>query len=172
MRYDLFRRSMRAIALKHVELTRPSRAIFAILVIVFLQAPAHSGEIAAKNWNELTAAQQTILAPLSDRWDALPAIQRSRILSSARRYPKMNEAQRERFLSRIPKWASLTPTQRDLARDRFQKFSSLPRREREELIRRWRQQQLILKRQQSAVEQSGQTSTVEAPSSASGLIAQ
>ena len=42
--------------------------------------------------DELTAAQQTILAPLSDRWDALLAAQRKRILSTAKQYSKMTNA--------------------------------------------------------------------------------
>ena len=47
--------------------------------------------------DELTAAQQTILAPLSDRWDALLAAQRKRILSTAKQYSKMTDAQKELF---------------------------------------------------------------------------
>ena len=88
----------------------------------------------------------------------------------AKQYPKMTDAQKERFLTRIPKWVGLTAEQCDLARNRFQKFSNLSRREREEVISRWRQQQSILKRQQPVIVRSQYSITCHRQQSFSPVV--
>ena len=131
---------------------------FSALLIALLAASANSAEPVSSTptWHELTSAQQAVLAPLSDRWGSMDDLQRERVLSAAKRYPKMTQAQKDRFSERLLEWSNLTPDQRKLARDKFRQFQNLPRREREGIIRRWREQQAIAKKQQLEQEQSSQ----------------
>ena len=132
--------------------------IFSTFLIASFAASANAADAFSQvpKWQELNAAQQSILMPLSERWDSFPEVQRERILSSAKRYPNLTERQKEQFAARLLEWSSLTPEQRNLARDKFRQFQNLPRHERETIISRWREQQAIAKEQQLEHEQSSQ----------------
>jgi hypothetical protein len=77
-------------------------------------APKHSG-----NWDDLSAVQQKILAPLEEDWSYLSKERRQKWIQVANVYPKMKRADQERLQSRMNEWANLSQKDRRIARDNY-----------------------------------------------------
>jgi hypothetical protein len=76
--------------------------------------PKHSG-----NWDDLSAVQQKILAPLEEDWSYLSKERRQKWIQVANLYPKMKRADQERLQSRMNEWAKLSQKDRRIARDNY-----------------------------------------------------
>ena len=77
-------------------------------------------------WQDLTPAQQQILAPVQSRWLSMSTVQRKRLLAVAAKYPQFKPEEQQRFQKRLTTWSALTPAQRDLARRNYKKLKQLP----------------------------------------------
>lgn len=102
---------------------------------------AISQSVNAPAWNQLSSADQQVLAPVMSEWDRLPSLQRQRLLSVAKHYPNMSALEQQRLQSRLKDWSSLTPQQRKIAREKFKKLKQLPPEKRLEVKQKWRKQQ-------------------------------
>jgi hypothetical protein len=76
--------------------------------------PKHSG-----NWDDLSAVQQKILAPLEEDWSYLSKERRQKWIQVANLYPKMKRADQERLQSRMNEWSKLSQKDRRIARDNY-----------------------------------------------------
>jgi len=76
--------------------------------------PKHSG-----NWDNLSAVQQKILAPLEEDWSYLSKERRQKWIQVANLYPKMKRADQERLQSRMNEWSKLSQKDRRIARDNY-----------------------------------------------------
>ena len=76
--------------------------------------PKHSG-----NWDDLSAVQQKILAPLEEDWSYLSKERRQKWIQVANLYPKMKRADQERLQSRMNEWSNLSQKDRRIARDNY-----------------------------------------------------
>ncbi|GAB5606298.1 DUF3106 domain-containing protein [Sideroxyarcus sp. TK5] len=95
----------------------------------------------AEKWSELSAAQQQILAPLSDSWDNLPQSEHKSFIGVADAYPKLSPEKQQRLRAQIKDWAGLTMEQRHRAREKFSAFSKVPEEKREAVKRMVREQE-------------------------------
>lgn len=77
-------------------------------------APKHSG-----NWDDLSAVQQMILAPLEEDWSYLSKERRQKWIQVANLYPKMKRSDQERLQSRMNEWSKLSQKDRRIARDNY-----------------------------------------------------
>jgi hypothetical protein len=77
-------------------------------------APKHSG-----NWDDLSAVQQKILAPLEEDWSYLSKERRQKWIQVANLYPKMKRVDQERLQSRMNEWSKLSQKDRRIARDNY-----------------------------------------------------
>ena len=102
---------------------------------------AISQSVSAPAWNQLSNADQRVLAPVMSEWDRLPSIQRQRLLGVAKHYPKMSPLEQQRLQSRLKDWSGLSPQQRKIAREKYQKLKQLPPEKRLEVKQKWRKQQ-------------------------------
>lgn len=107
-------------------------------------APAASGT----RWQELSAAQQHALAPLSKDWDQLPEERQRKWQDVARRFDQMTPAQRQRVQQRMSEWARMSPQERDRARLNYQKAQELSATERQS---RWEAYQALSPEQRNAL---------------------
>ena len=92
-------------------------------------------------WNQLSSADQQVLAPVKSEWDRLPSLQRQRLLGVAKHYPKMTPLEQQRLQSRLKDWSGLTPQQRKIAREKYKKLKQLPPEKRLEVKQKWKKQQ-------------------------------
>jgi len=77
-------------------------------------------------WNQLSAQQKTVLAPLAKNWDGMENIRKKKWLGIAERYPAMNPNEQQRMQDRMREWASLSPSERNKVRDTYKDFNQLP----------------------------------------------
>jgi hypothetical protein len=80
----------------------------------------------APDWQALTPAQKSVLAPVSDNWASMSNLQRHRLLAIAAKYPQLKPEEQQRFQKRLITWTSLTQEQRELARKNYKKLKQLP----------------------------------------------
>lgn len=83
-------------------------------------APKQSALAAAPDWDSLSPAQRTNLAPLERDWRALDAEHRSKWLSVANLLPALPVEEQVRMQERMRDWARLSPLERRQARIGFQ----------------------------------------------------
>lgn len=86
------------------------------------------------DWKDISAAQRTVLEPLSQRWPALSALTKRRWLLLADRYPGMEPAEQEKLQERMETWANLSAQQRSQARLNFANVKQMTP---EELRAKW-----------------------------------
>ncbi|MCS6764951.1 MAG: DUF3106 domain-containing protein [Candidatus Protistobacter heckmanni] len=118
----------------------PSRALAASIALwAFLSAPAAQAGAPAHRastpaavkpatgpaWNDLSADQKQILAPLQPTWDGMTDIGRRKWVQIAQRYPKMKPEEQKKLQERMAAWSKLTPAQRQLARQNYQASRNL-----------------------------------------------
>ena len=90
------------------------------------------------DWDELTAAQHSVLAPVAAHWDRLGIRQRQRLLTLVNeRYAKLPEEARRRIAERLPYWTSLGREERARARVNYVRFMMASELERADLKRAW-----------------------------------
>ncbi len=114
-----------------------------ILGVLLLAGNAYATTLEAKGpvWNELSAEQKAVLAPLAREWDSMSAIQRKRLQAVAIRFPSMTPPQQLRIRERIRDWSKLTAEQRLQVRKKYEKLKKLPPEKRSELKRKWHKEQ-------------------------------
>ena len=109
-----------------------------VAVCLFLsQACAAAPKRTAPIWNDLTAEEQLVLAPLERDWDRLDSQRRRKWLGIAQRYPTMSADEKSKIDRRMQPWASLSADQRRIARERYKKLEQLPSAKRDELRTQW-----------------------------------
>ena len=104
------------------------------------------------SWNELSAEQQQILAPMAPpEWDQLDAQRKSKWLGIAKRYPKMSPTEQRRVQSRMQKWVKLTPEQRRQARETYKQIGKLPPEKKKDLRQQWSEYQTLPPHERSSL---------------------
>jgi hypothetical protein len=81
-------------------------------------------------WNNLSAQNQTTLAPLQSSWKLLGEAHQRKWLVLAKNFPNMTPAEQEKLHGRMVEWAALTPKERELARLNFAETKKLSQQER------------------------------------------
>ena len=99
---------------------------------------------AKPDWSELTAAQQSVLAPLHDDWAELDTLRRAKWVKVAKAYPKMKPEQQQRLQAQMKEWAKLTPEQRRVARENYKTIKKLPPEKRQQVKAQWQEYQQSL----------------------------
>lgn len=103
----------------------PWLAALGLLLILGCGRAAQAGE-AAPTWNQLTPAQQHILAPLQPDWHKFDRDRKKKWLDIAARYPAMSPEQQQTLQRRMNEWAHLSPEKRRLARETFLSTGKAP----------------------------------------------
>ncbi|HLB15230.1 MAG TPA: DUF3106 domain-containing protein [Burkholderiales bacterium] len=105
-----------------------AKALIGIALWLCLGVSLAHAQTAKQNptWDQLTDAQQRILAPIESAWEALDPPRKRKWLGIAQRYPKMSPKAQARLQRRMQEWVSLTPEQRSAARDKYKEFGELP----------------------------------------------
>lgn len=91
-------------------------------------------------WAELSAAQQTALAPLAPEWDSMPSARKTKWLAIGKKYATMSPAEQQRVQKRMSEWMKLTPQQRLVARDSYTRAKKL---DQDQKSARWEQYQQL-----------------------------
>ncbi len=112
--------------------------------------PGRAAESAS--WQQLSPAQQHILAPLKDRWSTLDDNSRAKWAGVASRYPTLGAAEQARVRERMTQWAKLPAIERGEARLRFQQSRQLPSAERQ---KQWEAYQALPPEARSALRREG-----------------
>lgn len=87
--------------------------------------PARTASSSRLQWGDLTAAQQTTLAPLAAEWDQLDTPRKKKWLALSNRYASMKPEEQHRMQQRMQDWVRLTPEQRRLARESYARAKML-----------------------------------------------
>lgn len=95
----------------------------ALLLACTVQARAAE---APPRWDQLTAQQQHILAPLRADWPEFDRDRKKKWLDIAARYPAMSPQQQQTLQRRMNEWAHLSPEKRRLARETFLSTGKAP----------------------------------------------
>lgn len=85
-----------------------------------VRLPAVSALATVPQWNQLTSAQQLLLAPLERDWDRLGPIQRNKWLNAAPLLASLPAPELTRLHARMRDWSRLTPDERRDARIAYQ----------------------------------------------------
>ncbi len=88
-------------------------------------------------WQQLSAQQKLVLAPLVKDWDKMENLRKRKWLGIAERFPAMNSDQQARIQQRMREWASLTPEQRAKVRDTYKDFTQLPDEQKRVVREKW-----------------------------------
>ena len=103
-----------------------------------LPAPAHSQTIRkGPSWNELSAPDRQVLAPLAPDWNNFDLLRKNKWLAMAKRYPTRDSADQQRIHERMEGWAKLSSQERQAAREKFKGLKKLPLEKRIELSNKW-----------------------------------
>ncbi|WP_114638678.1 DUF3106 domain-containing protein [Polynucleobacter necessarius] len=70
-------------------------------------------------WENLSATQQQILAPLKGDWDYMLPDSRKKWIHVSNIYPKMSTQDQERLQSRMTSWSNLSQKDRRIARENY-----------------------------------------------------
>jgi cell division septation protein DedD len=76
-------------------------------------------------WKDLSAAQQTALAPLSAQWPTISAERKIKWLEVSKNYANLPAPEQAKLHSRMADWAALSPQQRASARYNFSQNQAL-----------------------------------------------
>ena len=118
-----------------------AKALLALALCLFASYSVFAAAPKKKlpTWAELSAEQQTVLAPLSEEWNKFNAQRKRKWLGIANRYPNMKPTEQANVQRRMQRWAKLTPDERRAAREHFKRIEKLPPPERRALVQRWQQ---------------------------------
>jgi hypothetical protein len=102
--------------------------------------PAVKADGGGPRWNELSASQRQVLAPLAGDWNSIDDRGKERWLGVAGRFHKLPPEEQQRATQRMVEWSHMTPQQRTQARLNFQDTRDVPKAERQA---RWEQYQAL-----------------------------
>jgi hypothetical protein len=97
-----------------------------VLLAIALAAFAGSSWAVAPLWEQLTPAQQSVLAPLQAQFDGLPEPRRDQLAVNALRISQLPPARRELAQQRLQQWQQLSEAQRQQALTQREQFRRLP----------------------------------------------
>ena len=143
-----------------------AKAVLGIVLALLLALPLSvvSADRSTPAWQQLTAEQQRILAPIQGEWDSLDTLHKRKWLGIAQRYPKMSADEQQRLQRRMKEWVSLTPEQRRAARDKYREFEQLAPEDRQAMRNKWekyKQEQAAKEAAAKAAEADDGTKTAE-----------
>jgi len=116
-------------------------AVFCAGALAAPPAPAGAGtQAGGPRWNDLTAQQRQVLAPLANDWNSIDDRGKERWLGVAGRFHKLPPEEQQRANQRMVEWSKMTPQQRSQARLNFQETRDVPKEERQA---RWEQYQAL-----------------------------
>jgi hypothetical protein len=129
--------------------------------------PSAAADTSGPSWNELSAAQRKVLAPLAGDWNAIDSRGKERWMGVAGRFPNMPPEEQQRANQRMVEWSHMTPVQRSQARMNFQETRDLPKEEREA---RWKAYQALPddKKRELANKRAAAAATASAASTTAG----
>ncbi|MDE2359241.1 MAG: DUF3106 domain-containing protein [Betaproteobacteria bacterium] len=129
------------------------RTLIAAAAALLLAASVAQAQITLKSpsWNELSAHDQQVLAPLASDWNRLDTSQKQQWLGVAHRYSKMRPDAQQRIQAQMRSWAELSPEQRKAARARYKSLKSLPPDKKSEVAEKWREYQRLSPEQKRAL---------------------
>ena len=121
-------------ALRPNSLARAWRATFVAACLItagaaIAQALPATGPIA---WNELSATQRGVLAPIERDWKTVSPSQQQKWAELAKRFPALPADERARVQQRLSEWSRLSPHERAAARLNFQEARQLSPQERQQ----------------------------------------
>jgi hypothetical protein len=96
-----------------------------LLLLLTLSGLPHVVRAQGIAWDDLSAEQQQLLAPLEDNWDGLPDARRQNILNGVRRWQSLTPEQQQQAQRRFQEWNRRPRDEREIIRERFQNFRSL-----------------------------------------------
>ncbi len=117
-------------------------------------------------WNELSAAQRKVLAPLTNDWNGLDSRSKERWLDVASRFHKLPAEEQQRANQRMADWSHMTVAQRTQARLNFQESRDVSK---EERAARWQAYQALPEEKKR--ELARQRAAAAAPASAASTTA-
>lgn len=92
------------------------------------------------NWEDLTAAQKLILAPLASGWNSLKLSTRKKWVEISKRFASLSPTEQSRVQDRMHDWVNLTPEQRRVVRENYAKNRML---DTEQRAKRWAEYQQL-----------------------------
>lgn len=152
------------------------KAVLGIVLALLLVLPLSvvSADRSTPTWQQLTAEQQRILAPIQGEWESLDTPRKRKWLGIAQRYPKMGADEQQRLQRRMKEWVSLTPEQRRAARDKYREFEQLAPEDRQAMRDKWekyKQEQAAKEAAAKAAEADDGAKTAERISTDGGAAA-
>lgn len=165
-------------------LSRPTRIVFAVLLVLGLGLPlavgaqvapgtGSSANVGGPAWNALSPAQQAALAPLKRDWQNIDAPRKQKWLEIAARFPSMPPEEQQRVQERMREWARMSPDERGRARLQFQEARQISPQDRQA---RWdaylalpADERRALATSASAVPQAGSGASRQRPAAASAV---
>ena len=143
-----------------------ANASLGIILALILALPLSvSAQKAVPTWQQLSAEQQRILAPIQGEWDRLDTMRKNKWIGIAQRYPKMSPDEQARLQRRMKEWASLSPEQRQAAREKYREFEQRSPEERQAIREKWekyRQAQAVKEAEKRAAEEAEKRAAEEA----------
>lgn len=120
-------------------MARSFLAVVAIALALGYLAPAQAVVPTLKQpvWQELTADQRKVLAPLSGEWDRLESWRRQKWLGIAQRYPALGAEEQARVQRRMVDWVKLSPDERKIAREKYKSLQKAPQEHKEVFKQKW-----------------------------------
>ena len=97
-----------------------------MLLLALVLSVSLSAAEEAVQWQDLSAPEREVLAPLEDKWKTLSPQRQQRLRKGAARWQGLDANQREQFKHRYQKWSALAPEDRKKIRQRYQRFRALP----------------------------------------------
>lgn len=93
------------------------------------------------NWQELSAQQKQILAPLGPEWDQMEDARRRKWLGIAARYPHLTADEQARVQTQMGEWAKLTPQQKQAVRAKYKALQQATPAQRAAMREQWEKYQ-------------------------------
>lgn len=91
-------------------------------------------------WEDLTAAQKLILAPLASGWNSLKLSTRKKWVEISKRFASLSPTEQSRVQDRMHDWVNLTPEQRRVVRENYARNRRL---DTEQRAKRWAEYQQL-----------------------------
>ncbi|MEJ6001777.1 DUF3106 domain-containing protein [Paucibacter soli] len=141
----------------------------AAMVAKPLPARPAASLLGISNWQALSPAQRSALAPLQHEWDKLDSSRRGKWLEVAARFHALPADEQARIRERMIEWTRLSPIERQQARVGFQ---STPPLKNDELQAKWEAYQALPpERRQALADRASQKTLPAAGAATSGTDA-
>ncbi|MFN3985175.1 MAG: DUF3106 domain-containing protein [Rhodocyclaceae bacterium] len=116
-----------------------ARAGVLILLLLASAAAFAVTPLGNTRWEDLSASQQQVLAPLAGDWETMGEAARQTWIGIADGFDGLTAEEKGRVRSRMRDWASLSSEERARARDQYRALRNMPPEQREQLGEQWRQ---------------------------------